>query len=83
MTGMNNHRFARKDWEDVKDGIMSDAIWLKFSQNKGLGAELLSTGNRTLISEDRDPNRGCGPDESGENRLGLLLMHPRDNILKH
>ena len=33
MTGKNNHRSARKDWEDVKDGIMGDAIWLKFSQN--------------------------------------------------
>ena len=79
MTGKNNHRSARKDWEDVKDGIMRDAIWLTFSQNKGLGAELLATGNRRLISEDRDPYWGCGPD--GENRLGLLLMHVRDNIL--
>ena len=83
MTGKNNHLSARKDWEDVKDGIMRAAIWLKLSQNKGLGAELLATGNRTLISEDRDPYWGCGPDESGENRLGLLLIHVLDNILKH
>ena len=83
MTRKNNHRLARKDWQDVKDGIMRDAIWLKFSQNKGLGADLLATGNRKLISEDRDPFWGCGPDGSGRNRLGLLLMHLRDNILKH
>ena len=83
MTGKNNHRSARKDWEDVKDGIMGDAIWLKFSKNQGLGAELLATGNRKLISEDRNPYWGCGPDGSGGNRLGLLLMHLRDNILKH
>ena len=83
MTGKNNHRSARKDWEDVKDGMMRDAIWLKFSQNKGLGAELLATGNRRLICDHRDPYWGSSPDESGANQLGLLLMHFRDNILKH
>ena len=83
MTGKNNHRSARKDRQDVKDGITRDAIWLKISQNQGLGAELLATRNRILISEDRDPYWGCGPDGSGRNRLGLLLMHLRDNVLKH
>ena len=83
MTGKNNHRSTRKDWEDVKDGIMKDTICLKFSQNKGFAAELLATGNRRLICDDRDLYWGSGPDGSGENRLGLLLMHLRDNIPNH
>ncbi len=39
----------RKDWESVKETIMYDALYAKFSQNEDAKKVLLSTGDATII----------------------------------
>ena len=72
----------RSDWETVKEEVMKKALRLKF-QNPHLRSLLLSTKNRMLV-EDSPYDRywGCGRDEKGKNRLGILLMEVRDEIRK-
>ena len=43
----------RKDWEQVKDGIMEKAVFEKFTQHKKLKEMLLQTGTKTLV--ERSP----------------------------
>ena len=68
----------REDWEKVKDDVMRKALYAKFSQNKDIKNILVSTDNTKLI--ENSPNDyywGCGFDNSGLNRLGVLLMELR------
>lgn len=68
----------REDWEEVKDDVMRKALYAKFSQNKDIKNILVSTDNTKLI--ENSPNDyywGCGFDNSGLNRLGVLLMELR------
>jgi len=69
----------RKDWETVKDDIMRDAVWYKFSQNPDIAEVLLLTRDEDLIEDTKkDYYWGCGKDGSGENMLGKILMEVRD-----
>ena len=43
---------VRKGWAEVRDNVMKEAIWLKFSQKRGPEEILLETGDRELISTD-------------------------------
>lgn len=72
----------RDDWETVKDDVMLLCITLKFTQNTQLGDYLKSTGNSNLYEDSpTDYYWGIGKERTGKNRLGLLLMHLRDNLL--
>ncbi len=44
----------RKDWEEVKEGIMREIVLAKFVQNPDLGAKLVATGD-VCLGKDRDP----------------------------
>jgi len=71
----------RKDWEQVKENIMRDALRAKFTQHPELKALLLGTGDATLIEHTtNDSYWGDGGDGSGRNRLGLLLMELRGEL---
>jgi|SRR5580698_2097963 ribA/ribD-fused uncharacterized protein len=68
----------RQDWEQVKDGIMREALEAKFTQHPKLKALLLSTGDAELVEHTRnDAYWGDGGDGTGKNRLGQLLMELR------
>ncbi len=71
----------RGDWEEIKDGVMFDAVLTKFSTHKELRDLLLSTGSEQIIENaPGDYYWGCGKDGSGKNKLGLILMDVRERL---
>lgn len=72
----------RSDWGSVKDEVMVTAIRAKFSSNPHLKARLLSTGTQKLVEKTTsDYYWGCGRNGTGQNKLGLLLMQVRDELM--
>ena len=79
--GRNRSFPLRNDWEQVKEDVMRKALEAKFTQNDNIKEILLSTDDKILI--ENSPNDyywGCGSDQSGKNRLGVLLMELRDKL---
>lgn len=71
----------RPDWERVKDGIMLDAVAMKFTQHPSIKETLLSTGDAYLIEHTtKDRYWGDGGDGTGKNMLGKTLMALRDKL---
>lgn len=76
----------RPDWEEIKRGVMSRALKLKFADPL-LQAALLGTGDDYLVEGNTWHDnvwgscqcgaRQCG---NGENLLGVYLMNLRDDI---
>ncbi|AKG24736.1 hypothetical protein IJ00_18750 [Calothrix sp. 336/3] len=79
--GREHHRPLRGDWKVVKDDVMREALYAKFTQHPDLTEKLLSTGDLKLIEHTKnDSYWGDGGDGTGLNRLGLLLMETRERI---
>ncbi|KRX02728.1 hypothetical protein PPERSA_02218 [Pseudocohnilembus persalinus] len=73
----------RKDWEQVKEDVMYTCCYAKFTQNQALKQFLLDTKDSKLIeASPRDAYWGWGPNKDGKNRLGIILMQIRDELLK-
>ncbi len=71
----------REDWDLVRDEVMMDALWAKFTQHKGLKRLLLGTdGSRLVEHTANDSYWADGGDGTGANRLGELLMELRDEL---
>jgi hypothetical protein len=71
----------RPDWESVKEDLMREALYAKFTQHPSLRSLLLSTGDATLIEHtSNDAYWGDAGDGTGKNRLGLLLMELRTRL---
>lgn len=69
----------RKDWDDVKLGIMKEILKAKVSQHPYVMKKLIESGNKELIEDSwRDAFWGWGPNRDGENHLGKLWMEIRD-----
>lgn len=77
----------RSDWEEVKDDIMYNVVYAKFSQNPYLKDRLLATVDRVLVEGNfwHDNYWGicccnqCQQIES-KNKLGHILMKVRDEL---
>lgn len=79
--GMTRQPPLRSDWETVKDGVMLEAVRIKFQTHAKLARLLLSTGERMIVENaPTDSYWGCGPDGSGLNKLGQILMQVREDI---
>jgi ribA/ribD-fused uncharacterized protein len=79
--GMTRTLPLRADWESAKDGIMYRAVKTKFETHGSLAQLLLSTGDRLIVENaPMDAYWGCGPDGSGRNKLGLILMRVRTEL---
>ena len=79
--GMTRNPPLREDWEAVKDEYMLQGVRKKFQTHEHPRAVLLSTGNVTIVENSPiDPYWGCGPDGSGLNRLGAILMQVRAEL---
>lgn len=72
----------RSDWKELKLDIMKKAIHAKYTQHQNLKELLLSTGEAVLIEHtEKDSFWGDGGDGSGQNRLGILLMELRSQLI--
>jgi N-glycosidase YbiA len=79
--GRSRKRPLRKDWEDVKDEIMLEALRAKFTQHKDLKEILLGTGEAILVEHTKNDSYWAdGGDGSGKNMLGILLMQVREEL---
>lgn len=71
----------RRDWEEVKEDIMYQAISAKFNQHEKLKQLLLNTREEQLIEDSPFDNYwGVGRNRKGKNRLGILLMKLRNEL---
>lgn len=71
----------RKDWEEVKDGIMFDVVSKKFQTHDEIRKLLLATGDEKIVENaPGDYYWGCGKDGNGKNKLGLILMEVRQRL---
>jgi len=79
--GRDRKRPLRKDWESVKDQVMYDVIYAKFTQHKELKKTLLDTGDAILVEHtENDSYWGDGGNGKGKNQLGKTLMKIREDI---
>ena len=72
----------RSDWDEIKVGVMSQIIQLKFD-NVNLKRLLLDTGESTLIEGNTWGDSFWGVDLNtgiGRNQLGTILMKVRESI---
>ncbi len=51
--GRDRERPLRADWEKVKDGIMYEAVYAKFTQHDDLQGVLVGTGGAKLVEHTR------------------------------
>lgn len=79
----------REDWDKVKDQVMYNVCYAKFTQDETLKAKLLATGDRELVEGNCHKDRCWGMTYSqkynlwiGENRLGIVLMKLREDLRK-
>jgi N-glycosidase YbiA len=72
----------RADWEVVKEDVMRDALRAKFDQHPKLQLLLISTGDAELIEHTQNDRYWAdGGDGTGKNRLGILLMELRADLI--
>ena len=71
----------KRNWDKLKDNIMYDAVYAKFTQHKELKELLLSTGDKKIIEHtEHDFYWGDGGNGTGKNKLGKILMNVRDQL---
>ena len=69
----------RKDWEEMKDDIMREAVEAKIKQHADVRKFLISTGNKPIIeSTKNDSYWADGGDGTGKNMFGIILMDLRE-----
>ncbi|NQY54721.1 MAG: NADAR family protein [Campylobacteraceae bacterium] len=70
-----------KNWDDIKDSVMYEALYAKFTQHPDLRLMLLNTKEKELCEHcSNDFYWADGRDGSGKNILGKLLMKVRNKI---
>jgi ribA/ribD-fused uncharacterized protein len=71
----------RKDWQDVKVGIMKDILREKTKQHPYIKKKLLDSQDKILIEDSwRDDFWGWGENKDGKNMLGKLWMEVREEV---
>lgn len=71
----------RKDWEQVKEQVMYEIVYAKFSQNEDIKEKLLATNEEHIEEGNTWGDKIWGTvDGIGENRLGKILMRVREEL---
>jgi ribA/ribD-fused uncharacterized protein len=80
--GSSRKHPIRPDWEEIKDDLMTDILYSKFSQNDQIKKVLLDTLDKTLVEHTKnDSYWGDGGNGNGRNQLGKCLMIVRSKLL--
>ncbi len=81
--GRDRRRKLRRNWESIKDKVMREAVYAKFSQHEVLAELLLGTGEAEIVEHtENDSYWGDGGDGRGKNMLGRILQETR-NFLRN
>ena len=81
IKGRSRKEKIKRNWDKIKDNVMYDAVYAKFSQHSALQELLLSTGDAKIVEDTTTDNYwGNGADGKGQNRLGTILMRVRKNL---
>lgn len=67
----------RSDWEEIKEEVIKEGLYAKFSQNPDLREKLLNTGD-AILHENSPRDKYWGV--RGQDRLGKLLMELREKL---
>ena len=79
--GKTNKRMVRKDWPQIRQVMMTRAVYIKCRTHEEVAAALLATGDQHIVeSSQYDYYWGCGRDGRGNNTYGKLLMAVRDKL---
>ena len=71
----------RSDWEQIKNKIMYEVCYAKFSQNPELKEKLLLTGDEELVEGNTWHDTYWGVcNRRGKNKLGKILMRIREEL---
>ncbi|MDR6968148.1 ribA/ribD-fused uncharacterized protein [Flavobacterium arsenatis] len=72
-----------KNWDNIKQNVMYDAVKAKFTQHSDLTQLLLDTKDAKIIEHTENDNYwGDGGDGKGKNMLGKILMKIREELKK-
>lgn len=81
VLGMTRQLPLRHEWEAIKEEVMLAAVRMTFRTHETLGRQLLSTGERLIVENaPMDPYWGCGPNGSGLNKLGRIIMQVQSEL---
>lgn len=73
----------RPDWDKVRDQVMYEVVFEKFSQNAEIRERLITTGEAELIEGNTWNDRYWGVCNGiGQNKLGKILMRVRGELLQ-
>ena len=73
----------REDWDKVKEDIMYDIVYAKFTQNKELADKLINTGTVELVEGNYWGDTYWGVcNGMGQNKLGKILMKIRSELVE-
>lgn len=82
IKGRNRKEKIKRNWNKIKDNIMYNAVYAKFTQHESLRELLLSTKDSKLIENSPiDEYWGNGANNKGLNRLGTILMNVRKKLV--
>lgn len=76
-------KFIRKDWDKVRQVIMTRAIYTKCRTHESIAESLLATEDKQIVETSMyDYYWGCGRDGRGNNVFGKVLMNVREKLLQ-
>ncbi|MEJ2622615.1 MAG: NADAR family protein [Candidatus Thiodiazotropha sp.] len=77
----NNKRLIRKEWKQLKEVVMTRALYIKCHTHPDVAATLLATREQKIIETSQyDYYWGCGRDGRGHNTFGKVLMAVRSKL---
>lgn len=86
LTASQSKRLGRQvemwpDWDKVRDQIMYEVVFEKFSQNAEIRERLIATGDAALVEGNTWNDKYWGVcNGEGENHLGEILMRVRRDL---
>jgi ribA/ribD-fused uncharacterized protein len=76
-----NKKLVRKDWSQVRQVMMTRAVYTKCRTHREIADLLLSTGDKHIVESTMyDYYWGVGRDGRGHNVFGIVLMAVRDKL---